>query len=74
MAGGMGWVSLHAELGCPGSAEPQLGEFFPSLLECGRIFSGFEMREVVGDFMEAPSWGSAFPGGWYAMSLQGIKA
>ena len=48
MAGGMGWVSLHAELGCPGSAEPQLGEFFPSLLECGRIFSGFEMREVVG--------------------------
>ncbi len=26
-------------------------------------FSGFEMREVVGDFMETPSWGSAFPGG-----------
>ena len=37
-------------------------------------FFGFEMREVVGDFMEAPSWGSAFLEGWYAMSLQGIKA
>ena len=32
--------------------------------ECFREdFCGFKMREVVGDFMEAPSWGSAFPGG-----------
>jgi uncharacterized protein YfbU (UPF0304 family) len=27
-----------------------------------RSFFGFEGREDVGDFMEAPSWGSAFPG------------
>ena len=27
----------------------------------------------MGDFMEAPSWGSAFPGGgWYAMPFQGM--
>ena len=26
-------------------------------------FFGFEMREDVGDFVETPSWGSAFPGG-----------
>jgi hypothetical protein len=32
--------------------------------ECFREdFFGFEMREVVGGVMEAPSWGSAFPGG-----------
>ena len=32
--------------------------------ECFREdFFGFELREVVGGFREAPSWGSAFPGG-----------
>ena len=32
------------------------------------IQNGLRLREVVGDFREAPSWGSAFPGGggWYA--------
>ena len=36
------------------------------------IKNGLRLREVVGDFREAPSWGSAFPGrgGWYAMLFQ----
>jgi hypothetical protein len=29
------------------------------------------MREVVGDLMETPSWGSAFPGGEGALSQLG---
>ena len=30
---------------------------------------GLRLREVVGDFREAPSWGSAFPGGGAGMQL-----
>jgi hypothetical protein len=37
--------------------------FFPWLLAMREDLFGFEMREVGGDFMEAPSWGSAFPRG-----------
>jgi hypothetical protein len=57
------WGSAFPGGVAPGSAEPQLGEsFFLAACNAGG-FSGFEMREVVGDFMETPSWGSAFPGG-----------
>ena len=33
------------------------------------IKNGLRLREVVGDFREAPSWGSAFPGGGAGMQL-----
>ena len=59
----------------PGALSPSSASVFSLVLAMREDFFGFDMREGVGDFMEAPSWGMPgsaepqlgecfFPGCW----------